>query len=201
MKLYLIRHGQSEANRKGVHAGWAQVPLTEQGRKEALAAGRLLKGLTFDKVYTTDLLRAIQTGELAMPGVAKEQTPLLREISVGALAGKNSAACTAEYGERYITQKAEQDFTAFGGENYEMMARRVGQFMEMAASGGYTCVAAFCHEGAVRTALDLVLGLRVNRKAMCCDNGSMAVFECIDGRWRLCQWNMTAPVPLEGNND
>lgn len=193
MKLYLIRHGQSEANRKGVHAGWAQFPLTDQGKAEALAAGRLLEGLAFDKVYTTDLLRAIQTGELAMPGVAKEQTPLLREISVGALAGKSSNQCIAEYGENYMVQKAAYDFTAFGGENYEMMAHRVRQFLDMAESGDHACVAAFCHEGAVRTALDLVMGVRVNRKTMRCDNGSVTVFEHINGQWRLCQWNVTAP--------
>ena len=192
MKLYLIRHGESEANRKGNHAGWAQVPLTEQGEVDALAAGRLLKGLTFDKVYTTDLLRAIQTGELAMPEVEKEQTPLLREISVGTLAGKNSTQCREEYGESYISQKAAYDFTAFGGETYEMLANRVRQFLDMTASGDHACVAAFCHEGAVRTALDLVLGIRINRKTMRCDNGSVTVFEYTNDQWRLCQWNMTA---------
>lgn len=193
MKLYLIRHGQSEANQKKVHAGWAQGPLSKQGETDALRAGLLLKGLAFDKVYTSDLLRAIQTGELAMPGVAKEQTPLLREISVGALAGKTFSQCREEYGESYVTQKAAYDYTAFGGENYKMLAHRVQQFLDMAASGDHACVAAFCHEGVVRMALDLVLGVWVNRKTMRCDNGSVTVFEYIDGQWRLCQWNVTAP--------
>ncbi|WP_196480319.1 histidine phosphatase family protein, partial [Xanthomonas translucens] len=49
-KLVLLRHGQSQWNLDNRFTGWVDVDLTEQGRQEAAAAGRLLReeGLQFD---------------------------------------------------------------------------------------------------------------------------------------------------------
>ena len=69
MKLYMIRHGQSTANAQHLHAGWAQIPLTDQGMEQARIAGRLLAGIQFDSIYVSDLLRAQQTLTAALPGV------------------------------------------------------------------------------------------------------------------------------------
>ena len=50
MKLYLIRHGQSETNLKMIHGGQLDVSLTQQGEKDAKSAGRLLEGISFSQV-------------------------------------------------------------------------------------------------------------------------------------------------------
>ena len=42
MKLYVVRHGESESNRDRCFSGWSQVRLTEQGRRDAQRAGELL---------------------------------------------------------------------------------------------------------------------------------------------------------------
>jgi len=57
-----------EYNKLGIFTGWLDVPLSEDGRKEAMAAGRLLKrhGITFDVVYTSWLSRAIETAWLVL---------------------------------------------------------------------------------------------------------------------------------------
>ena len=47
MKLYVIRHGQSEANAKGFHSGQLQVPLTERGEADARRAGELISGIAY----------------------------------------------------------------------------------------------------------------------------------------------------------
>ena len=62
-KLVLIRHGQSEWNKENRFTGWKDVDLSEQGKEEAHAAGKLLKaeGLSFDESYTSVLKRAIRT--------------------------------------------------------------------------------------------------------------------------------------------
>ena len=82
MKLYLIRHGESEANSTASHAGWAQVPLTAKGEGEARAVGDRLRRetLTFDRIYTSDLRRAMQTHALALPDTVAQASPLIREI-------------------------------------------------------------------------------------------------------------------------
>ncbi|MBR4291112.1 MAG: histidine phosphatase family protein [Oscillospiraceae bacterium] len=192
MKLYMIRHGQSTANAGKLHAGWAQVPLTEQGIADARRAGKLLDGIPFDKIYVSDLLRAKQTLEAALPGAEGIETPLLREINVGELAGKNAAECIAMYGESYLTNKAIHDFTPYGGENDTMHLDRLREFTMQAELDGADCIAAFCHEGTIRCMLDLVLGYRHDRKAYPMANGSVSVFQLKNGRWALVSWNNTA---------
>ena len=77
MKIYFIRHGESEYNLAQRHSGWAQVELTEQGKAQAESLRTYLSKIPFDKLYVSDLKRAIQTSQLAIPGSNAEQTPLL----------------------------------------------------------------------------------------------------------------------------
>ncbi len=191
MKLYLVRHGQSEANLTKSHAGWTQVSLTKQGEADAKSARILLQGVKFNKVYTSDLLRAIQTADIALPDMDKEQTPLLREINIGELAGKTADDCVKEYGELYLLQKQKRDFTVFGGEDYQTHMARVEAFLNMIESEEDTLIAVFCHEGTMRLVLDKVLGHRLDMKSLRCQNGSIAIFEYREGHWSLCQWNVT----------
>ena len=50
MRVYVIRHGESESNRDGVWTGWIDAPLTEKGRVDAAAVGIILSGVSFDKI-------------------------------------------------------------------------------------------------------------------------------------------------------
>jgi len=68
MQVFVVRHGQSTANLAGTYSGWSHVPLTEKGIADAAHAGQLLKGIEFAKVYASDLKRAMQTCQTALPG-------------------------------------------------------------------------------------------------------------------------------------
>ena len=89
MKLYLVRHGQSVANATKIHSGWSQVPLTEQGRADAARAGEYLQTLQFDRVYSSDLTRAIETAQIALPDCTPTQLSLIRERTVGFVDGRS----------------------------------------------------------------------------------------------------------------
>ena len=67
-KLVLIRHGESAWNKENRFTGWTDVDLTDKGREEARAAGRLLKaeGFTFDLAYVSVLRRALNTLHFAL---------------------------------------------------------------------------------------------------------------------------------------
>ena len=82
MKLYMVRHGQSETNLSRCFTGWSQVNLTEQGIADAKRAGEYLKGISFDRIYSSDLIRAVQTAQNAIPGCVPVQLPCLREIGL-----------------------------------------------------------------------------------------------------------------------
>ena len=191
MKLYMIRHGESTANAEGKHAGWGQIPLTDKGRDDARHAGTLLEGVTFDRVYVSDLLRARQTRELALPGAEAIETPLLREIGVGELSGHRAEDCRARYGETYVENKAVYNFAPYGGENHEMHMARVGFFADRVAKEGMDTVAAFCHAGTVRCMLELTLGRLCMPREFPLANGSVSVFEYADGKWSCIDWNRT----------
>ncbi|MCG7814689.1 2,3-bisphosphoglycerate-dependent phosphoglycerate mutase, partial [Alteromonas sp. MCA-1] len=67
-KLVLIRHGESQWNLENRFTGWHDVDLTDTGVAQAKTAGQLLKdaGFTFDQAYTSVLLRAIKTLNIAL---------------------------------------------------------------------------------------------------------------------------------------
>jgi broad specificity phosphatase PhoE len=90
VKLYFVRHGYSEANRlnefsnRGLKHG-----LTESGRQQAATLAQSLAGILVIRLFTSPLLRAIQTAEIlsATWGVPYEVTDALREFDCGILEG------------------------------------------------------------------------------------------------------------------
>ena len=192
MYLYLIRHGQSEANLVREYCGWGQVSLTEKGLADARRAGELLKGIVFDKVYASDLRRAMQTCETVLPGVRYEATPLLRELSIGSLQGITEEAAEEKYGQLHHDALHNSDFTPFGGENRQMELDRTREFLKKLESCAENeIVAAFCHAGTVCCVLELALGADFHYDHLVCSNGSVTVFEWTGSLWRLVKWNMT----------
>ncbi|GAB2965271.1 2,3-bisphosphoglycerate-dependent phosphoglycerate mutase [Amycolatopsis acidiphila] len=104
--LVLLRHGQSTANADDTFAGWLDVPLTERGRWEARNAGKLLAGhgLLPDVVHTSLLHRAIDTAELVLSALGRENCPVrrsrrLNERHYGLLQGRSRKAVRAEFGD------------------------------------------------------------------------------------------------------
>ena len=198
MRIYVIRHGQSEANLLEAHAGWAQVSLTSEGMAQAAAAGQRLKEVRFDKVIVSDLLRAQQTAALALPGYAYQTDWRIREISVGSLMGRRVADCVAELGESYLRHRAARDFTAYGGENPEQMQRRVSEFMEdLTKEPPEARIAVVCHEGAMYSMLCHVLQCDLPYLAAYADNCSVCVFSYRSGHWVLNKWNETGRLVPE----
>lgn len=188
MKMYMIRHGESMANAEHLHAGWSQTPLSPKGEKEAQALAELLKGYTFCKVYSSDLLRTMQTKELSLPNAEATVTPLLREIGVGELAGKRADGCLQQYGARYLTDKAARDFRFFGGENREMHFARVKEFMDTAALQETGEVAVFCHEGTIRCALEYARDGQAYTRPL--KNCGVYLFEYANSAWQFVKEEM-----------
>ena len=85
-RIIFIRHGESEANKKNLFAGFSNFPLTEKGHKQAeLTAEYVVKNYKIDKIYASDLKRAYFT---AFPLAKMTENVIipderLREISAG----------------------------------------------------------------------------------------------------------------------
>ena len=107
--LVLLRHGESIWNKENRFTGWTDVDLSEQGRQEAVNAGRALKaaGLTFDIAYTSVLKRAIRTCWITLDELDLLWIPVIRhwrlnERHYGALQGLNKAETAARHGEAQV---------------------------------------------------------------------------------------------------
>lgn len=191
MNVYVIRHGQSEANVRHEYCGWTHVPLSPKGLDDARRAGELLKDIHFDKVYASDLMRAMQTCETALPGIPYEKTPLLRELDTGTLEGLNVEKAFTIYGEPLEIAYKTSDFTPWQGENRQMELDRTLDFMRMLEESDHENVAVFCHAGTVCCLLQLTLGAAFTYNHLAVDNGSVSVFFFHNGLWQLKKWNMT----------
>lgn len=183
MNLYLVRHGQSVANFENRHSGWTMLPLTEKGFEDARRAGERLKGIELDRVYSSDLTRAVQTAQMAL-GVEPEQSPLIRERSVGCLMERFLVDCAAEYGDAYWQARTSWDFTPFGGESADMVRERAAQFLKKMELESAQNVAAFTHGGFIQHSLEVALGVRIPADSLIIDNGAVIRLEFDGERWR-----------------
>jgi 2,3-bisphosphoglycerate-dependent phosphoglycerate mutase len=108
-KLVLLRHGESVWNRENRFTGWTDVDLSEHGREEARAAGRVLgeRGFIFDLAFTSVLKRAIRTLWIALDEMDLMWIPVnrswrLNERHYGALQGLNKAETARQFGEEQV---------------------------------------------------------------------------------------------------
>lgn len=86
-RLFLIRHGQTDYNRKKRYAGFTDVPLNDLGRRQIGKLKKRLQGKAFHKVYVSDRKRAIESARMIFADKKAQKLPELREIHFGVFEG------------------------------------------------------------------------------------------------------------------
>lgn len=86
--MYFV-HGTTYDNADKKCSGWKQVELNDLGREQAINLGKLNSNINFDVIFTSDLIRAIDSAELAFPNVKKVVDWRLRECNYGDLDGED----------------------------------------------------------------------------------------------------------------
>lgn len=187
MRVYFVRHGESQANIDRVYAGHVDTPLTDKGRAQAGEIRPVLEKIKFDRVYTSDLQRAWDTQKYAMPDAQAVPTALLREFNVGDLAGQS-----------FIWHKdkiaMDRDYSPYGGETVKEVCDRLGQFLTELEKNPCENVAAFTHHGIVVCMLRRIFGDSFDSSLLHSFNCSIHVFEFTDGKWRLLAFNYMNPL-------
>jgi 2,3-bisphosphoglycerate-dependent phosphoglycerate mutase len=139
-KLVLIRHGQSLWNLENRFTGWVDVPLTEQGRREARAGARLIHDIPFQVAYTSLLQRAEETLAIILKEIG-QQPPIIRDQALnerhyGDLQGLNKAEVAARFGaEQVRIWRRSYDVSPPGGESLKQTAERTLPFFDRAILG------------------------------------------------------------------
>lgn len=125
--IYLIRHGEIDRPSARSFLGQTDLPLNEQGIRQAQALGAQLQNIRFTEIFSSPLKRAIQTATLVsgMPPAALQRIDALKEINLGAWEGLLVAEVRARYPGAY--EQRGQDLEFFrppGGESFADLAAR-----------------------------------------------------------------------------
>ena len=134
--LVLVRHGESQWNLENRFTGWIDIPLTDKGREEALQAGEKIKGIKFDKAYTSVLQRAIETLTIILKVIGQEKIPIekdqaLNERHYGDLQGLNKAETAKKYGDKQVhIWRRSYDIAPPNGESLKDTAARTLPYFE-----------------------------------------------------------------------
>ncbi len=158
--LYIIRHGQTDLNLKGIVQGrGVDSPLNEMGRMQAQAFYNYYKDERFDKIYTSTLIRTHQTvAPFLQAGLPMEQLQGLDEIGWGIYEGKEQTPDVMEGFSDLIARwrNGELDICVEGGETPNQLAKRQ------------------------RDALNYILSKEKEEKILICMHGrAMRVFLCV----------------------
>ena len=120
--IYLARHGETAWSLTGQHTGLTDLPLTEQGERNARNLGERLRGLTFAKVFTSPLHRAMRTCELAGFKAVAEVDPNLVEWNYGDYEGRRTIEIRANRPDWQLFRDG-----CPGGESPEQVGARADQ--------------------------------------------------------------------------
>jgi len=145
LRLFLVRHGETEWSLSGRHTGRTEIPLTARGEDRARELGQSLPQLSFARVLTSPRQRAQRTCELAGLGPAAEVEPDLAEWDYGDFEGERSADI----------RKGRPDWNLFrdgcpGGETPAQVADRADRLIaRLAALQGDVALFSHGHFGCV----------------------------------------------------
>lgn len=161
MKLYLIRHGRQSSRLCNVN-----VDLCEEGFRQAALVGERLFPANIQAVYSSDLLRAVQTAQAANLywNVEHVISPELREISFGEMEGRSDREIAERYSEFQARQaRMEEDLPYPGGECAADVIRRAEPVFREMLESGYERIAVVTHGGVIRAMTAHYLGIPLNR--------------------------------------
>ncbi|HEV2763262.1 MAG TPA: histidine phosphatase family protein [Pyrinomonadaceae bacterium] len=152
-RVLLIRHGQSQGNAERRFGGHSPTPLSERGRAQAEATARALEREEVGAIYSSDLLRAVETAEplARAKGLDIRTTGAFRERSVGAMEGLTFEEAAEKHPEEYAALlRRDFEHVILGGESYRQLLDRAARELDRAIREhrGST-LAVFSHSGTI----------------------------------------------------
>lgn len=193
-EFFVVRHGESEANLKGVLQGQSDMELNQRGVRQAEYTAERLKSEHFDCIFSSDLSRAMKTALL----IAKQQRvpvyplPSLREWDLGALQGQKWSELADRYPEIMTAFKSEiGEVMVPGGESKLDFYRRVANCLdELSARLTGKKILLITHGGVLKAMFRHIVGpVAEGARLPLTSNASVSSFRCIDGFWQLISWN------------
>lgn len=193
IELIAVRHGETDFNAERRMQGHLDVPLSVTGRVQAQAAAARLADEPIDKIYSSDLQRALETARIIHEGREIELvTDLrLREFHMGTFQGMTLSEAREKHGdawERFFIHDA--DFALPGGQSRNQKQVEIASFMEevvRSQAGGRMLVVT--HGGILIAMLRHVLGIPASHYfRVSIENTGIQRFRYKNETWQLVSW-------------
>ena len=181
--MVLVRHGETEWSRTGRHTGRTNLPLTEEGERQARAVGAALRGREFALVRSSPLRRAFDTARLA--GFEPEVRDDLAEWDYGEYDGLTTPEIREQVPDWTIWR-----YGALGGESVEQLAARADRAVaELLAVDGDVLV--FSHGHFLRVLTARWLGLEAaDGRLFALDSGTLSTLGFEREQRVIRSWNV-----------
>lgn len=201
MKLYLVRHGESEANLKDLYH-FPDTPLSQEGLKQSEKIAQRVSKLPIDLIYSSDFLRAQQTAMAISEKIGKEieYTPLLREFrKPSKLWGKSD---DYKYSKTYVKLQRENfnnpEWKWEDDESFNDLKSRAEEILNhLSNKFENKQIVVVSHGGIIKMmAAVAVIGKELTPQVfwnfwhnLWIKNTGITVIEYKDSKWTLITWN------------
>jgi broad specificity phosphatase PhoE len=201
--LILVRHAETDWNRRTIRQGHIDIPLNENGHRQSRALADRLRSWKIDAIYSSDLSRAAETARIL--GDALGLVPRLetgwRERDVKEWGGLSPQEIQERYPDQVAALDRGEDVAIGGGETSSaLQARAVGEFERLQALHAGETVLVVSHGGILRVLIAYFLHLElsyISRFSVRRNTGlSVVVFP--GGQPRLVLLNDTAHLGADG---
>ena len=203
MKLYFVRHGRTVWNLEGRFQGaGGDSPLLPESIETLKELGQYLKDISFDKIYSSDLPRAVKSAEIIQSQLTNpcplESIPELREWHLGKLEGLKIATLNAIYPQQiqaFKTNLAKFDTSMFEAESLYSTTQRTIQFIKSLKNTKTEQLLLVGHGANLTASLRTLLGFNEAhlRKNGGLANASLTIIETNDFEtYTLKAWNDTS---------
>ena len=192
-RFCLVRHGETDWNGEKRIQGQIDIDLNRAGRAQARAVAEGLRGQPFAAVYSSDLLRAWNTAQIAMAGrqITVSPAPTLRERHFGVLQGVTSLEASERHPDVHRHHQARTpDYDYETGESLIVFAARVMAGLEVLAArhAGHS-VLAFTHGGVLDVVHRAATGRALDApRDFALPNAALNWVERDNAGWRLISW-------------
>lgn len=203
MKLYFVRHGRTVWNLEGRFQGaGGDSPLLPESIETLKELGQYLKDVSFDKIYSSDLTRAVKSAQIIQSQLTNpcplESVPELREWHLGKLEGLKIATLNAIYPQQiqaFKTNLAKFDTRMFEAESLYSTTHRTIQFIKSLKDSKAEQLLLVGHGANLTASLRTLLGYDTSllRKDGGLANASVTIVETEDFKnFNLLEWNDTS---------
>lgn len=187
-KIYIARHGETDWNRAGKLQGATDVPLNEEGRKQAVACGKFFEDIAIRAIFTSPLQRARETAEiinqqLHLPLI---QIDAFRERTFGAAEGMTYEERSKVYPRKNYPN--QESFKAF-------RKRLVRGLQEIYEAYPDEEVALIAHGAVIHTLFQIVQNADFFPQHARLSNGGVSTIYSKGGEWWLESYNNTHHLP------